>query len=490
VIAGDNPAHILAFFEGDRYACETGGKLVLTFPSPASGDFSSLDHLFYALWRVGKTDTVVVLSDWRCRIFSYTPIKGNDNYIRNSSPTLLHSWARNSSCTFNEKAITYFRNKKFANLQNCSIDVQVRPDFHFYYTLIDFLQLAMNASFNITITLKSQDSTKDILSLLPVIKVSLFLTSQVSGRHFILPPLFETEDAVYVVPRKLISSVLWFRLIKELSDYVWCGLIISFVLSVGVFYFYMKRTKDFVYVVLFCVQPFFGPSSSAHSLPWRGRVFFAVWLWFCFVITSSYVCTLHSELIVPNTDDAIKSFDDLIKSNLPVHVRLDSAFRNIFAASPYFHQIKHKLVEIDIATVRPSEFIKKDRHDIAYIIKTRKAYELFQKMPYRLLPEVITTFPSFPVRMTRPSPYQEIFEMAVMRSLAAGALDKCSQDFRRRNFRQTVSLVLKNEKGTKALSLQSFDAMFVVWFSGCGIAFLVFVVECWFKQIRRCVIKN
>jgi len=92
--------------------------------------------------------------------------------------------------------------------------------------------------------------------------------------------------------------------------------------------------------------------------------------------------------------------------------------------------------------------------------------------------------------MTRPSPYQDIFEIAVMRSLAAGALDKASKEYRQRNHRHSVSSVLMGEKGAKPLSLDSFDAMFVVWFSGCGSAFLVFVVECWFKQIRRCIIKN
>ena len=45
VIAGDNATHILSFLEEHRYVCETGGKFVLTFPSPASGDLSGLHHL-------------------------------------------------------------------------------------------------------------------------------------------------------------------------------------------------------------------------------------------------------------------------------------------------------------------------------------------------------------------------------------------------------------------------------------------------------------
>ena len=493
VIAGDNATHILAFFEEDRYACETGGKFLLTFPSPASGDLSGLGDLFYAIWRAGKTDIVVVLTDWRCRIFSYVPIKGEDNYIRSTSPTLLRLWARNSSCILNESAgkFSYFRNEKIPNLQNCIIDVLSRPHIDLYGPLINFLQKEMRVSFNISqTTLVSQGSINIVSRSLPVIEVSIFFTSQVSGRHFILPPFFETEDAVYVVPRKLVSSVLWFRFINELSDYVWCGLIISLILSVGVFYLYLKRTKDFVYVTQFSVQTFFGPACSARLLPWRGRVFFTVWLWFCFVLMSSYVCTLHSELIVPNTEDAIKSFHDLIKSNLPVHVRMNSAFRNMFDASSYFHQIKHKLVELDTTKVRPLDFVKKDRRDIAYIIKSRRGFELFREMPYRLLPEVISTYSSFPVRMTRPSPYQEIFEMAVMRSLAAGALDKVSQDIRRRNFRPSGTDSLKREKVTKPLSLDSFDAMLIVWLSSCGISFLVFVVECWIKQIRRFMMRQ
>jgi len=114
----------------NRYVCETGGEFVLTFPSPASRDLSGFDDPFYAVWRAGKTDIVVVLTDWRCRIFSYAPIKGQDNYIRSTSPSLVHSWARNSSCTFNGSAVTYFRNEKISNLQNGSIDVLVRPDLY------------------------------------------------------------------------------------------------------------------------------------------------------------------------------------------------------------------------------------------------------------------------------------------------------------------------------------------------------------------------
>jgi len=207
---------------------------------------------------------------------------------------------------------------------------------------------------------------------------------------------------------------------------------------------------------------------------------------------SSYVCTLHSELIVPNTDDAIKSFDDLIKSNLPVHERMDSALRKLLDASSYYHQIKHKLVRVDRLRVKLSEFVQKDRRDIAYIINTRRSFQLFREMPYRLLPEVISTFSSFPVRMTRPSPYQEIFEIAVMRSLAAGAFGKALKEYRKRDFRHShlVNVVPMGAKGAKPLLLDSFDAVFVEWLSGCGIAFLIFVVECWFKQIRRCIIKK
>jgi len=100
--------------------------------------------------------------------------KGQDNYIRSTSPTLVHSWATNSSCTFNEGAVTYFRNK-ILNLKYCMIDVLVRPDFTLYDPLIDFLQVAINASFNVRRTiLMRPDSTKKITRLLVVIEVSFF----------------------------------------------------------------------------------------------------------------------------------------------------------------------------------------------------------------------------------------------------------------------------------------------------------------------------
>jgi len=491
VIAGDNATQVLSFLEEDRYICETGGKFILTFPSPASGDLSSLEELFYTIWRIGKIDTIIVLTDWRCRVYSYVLVKGEDDYIRGAIPTLVHSWARNSSSSSNETNITYFLHN-ISSLRQSRLDVMVAHHYPFYDPLIEFLQVAMRASFNIIHTLERLETKLDIPSSLPVIKVSVFWANPEGRRNNILPSFFETDEAVFAVPRQLTSSVFWFRLINELSDYAWCGLLVSLISSVCFFYLYLKRTKDFVYVVLFFVQPLFQTSWSARYLPWRGRVFFTLWLLFCFVLTSSYLCTLHSELTVPNTDDAIKTFDDLVKSNLPVYARLNSAIRQLFEASPYFNRIEHtgSLVELDIRKVPPHKFVQKDRRDIAYILHRLRANEMLEYMPYRLLPNVIHTFISFPVRMTKPSPYQDIFEIAVMRSLAAGALDKVSEEYRQRNFRRSVYLFLIGEKGTKPLSLDSFDAMFVVWFSGCGIAFLVFVVECWFKQIRRCIIKR
>jgi len=491
VIAGDNATQVLYFFEGNHYVCETGGKFVLTFPSPASGDLSGLDHLFYAVWRAGKTDIVVVLSDWRCRIFSYVPIKGEDNYIRSTTSILVHSQTGNSSCPFNESAVTYFLNTKISNLHQSIIDVMAPRMYSFYDPLMDFLEVAMNASFNRSHTLENLDETVDIFSSLPIIKDSIFWANPEGGQNFILPSFIEIDEVVFAVPRKLIYSVVWLRLINEFSDYVWYGLIISLILSVGVFYLH-RPSKGLIYVVMFTVQPLFETSWSAHYLSWRGRVFFILWLFSCFVLTSSYLCTLHSELTVPNTEDAIKSFDDLVKSNLPVHVLMAPALRQIYDASSYFKQVKHKIVEVDITKIRPSYFfIQKNRRDIAYILPKGRAAETLGDMPYRLLPNVICTFISIPVRMTRPSPYQEIFEMAVMRSLAAGALDKVSKEYRRRNYlRLFESSVLETEKREKSLSLDSFDAMFVVWFSGCGIACLVLVIECRFKQIRRCIIKK
>jgi len=182
---------------------------------------------------------------------------------------------------------------------------------------------------------------------------------------------------------------------------------------------------------------------------------------------------------VPNTADAIKSFDDLVKSNLPIYVLMFYSVQQGLTASQYFNKTEPKLVVFDPKKVEVSKMVEKDRSDIAYIMKTRKAVELFGNMPYRLLPEVIFTSLLLPVRMNRPSPYEELFVMAMMRSIAAGALDKVSRDFLQRNFRRSVSSVLRRERGAKPLSLDSFDAIFVVWFSGCAIAFLVFVGECW-----------
>ena len=109
------------------------------------------------------------------------------------APSLDNTFETDS--TYNGRAVTYFR-KKIPNLQKCIIDVQITPYFNTYEAFIDFLQVVMNANFNITLTPKSEDSTKDTLTSLPVIKGSLFLMSQVSTRDFILPPFFISQDAV------------------------------------------------------------------------------------------------------------------------------------------------------------------------------------------------------------------------------------------------------------------------------------------------------
>ena len=100
-------------------------------------------------------------------------------------------------------------------------------------------------------------------------------------------------------------------------------------------------------------------------------------------------------------------------------------------------------------------------------------------MSYRLLPEVILESVTIPVRITRPKPHGGIFKMAMMRSVAAEAINKVARDFNNRVLMRRHKGI-RDEKIPKALSLSSYGAMFVTCSVGYTFALAVFEFECFF----------
>jgi len=96
----------------------------------------------------------------------------------------------------------------------------------------------MSVTFNIRRTSARLYSNVDTSSSLPITAISSPSIRTAVGSNLILPCYFDADYVVYLVPRKLIPSVVWFRLVNELSGYVWCCLIISLTLSIGNLFVY------------------------------------------------------------------------------------------------------------------------------------------------------------------------------------------------------------------------------------------------------------
>jgi len=183
--------------------------------------------------------------------------------------------------------------------------VCIEKDLIYWDSFIDFVKVAMNATFNINRTSTFSRGFPEIKRPLPRIFVSSFLASPTARRMFVLPPFLHKTDVVYAVPRMLSSTVEWFRLVNELSDYVWYCLLTSLLFSIVFLYLLLEGRKDLAYVVLFTLQPLLGQYSRDDFLS-RARIFLATWLLSFFVLQAGYLCTLLSTMSVPSNDDAIK----------------------------------------------------------------------------------------------------------------------------------------------------------------------------------------
>jgi len=478
VIAHENITSVLSVFERNSTTCRDG-KIILSLPDVAADDLPSLEALFKLAWIAGVIDLVAVVSGPKCRVFSAVPFKKSAKNCNDSTPVLINSWDRESTCNFTNDTVIYFPENKVSSLDSCSVDVIVtKSAFKYWSPLIKFLEVAMNATFNIDVTTRSI-SSDDPGCELPTIYIST-RTADESAMSYTLSSYFKATEMMYAVPHRPIASVQSFRLLNELSSYVWYGLIVAVVAGIATLFHLVEGRKDFVYVVLLGVQPLVGTAWSADFLPWRGRVFFAMWHLFCLIMSAAYLCEFLSEMTVPFTEDAIKSYADLVKSDIPIHARIhESTIGSYRAFSPYFNEIQSRLVLLQGVSVY--DIVKRNRHDIAYIFSKSLFDTFFVNMPYHLLPEVVHTDVTVAFRMNKPNPYERFFEIAFMRAIGAGALYKVASDDRQVDLPIILRHIVWEEEGPQPLPLGSYVALFTVWAMGCGLASLVFILEYCFR---------
>jgi len=441
----------------------------------------ALEKVFCAAWEAGIIDVLIVLTGAFCRVYTYIPIHEHSGpHYPDLTPVLISSWTRNlTTYDANNTKVMFFKDEKISNLHLCVAQVLVKSEVLLAWTpMLDFLQVAMNATFNLTLTPVHPDYSRlrpSELQVTPVIAFGLM------AEACILPAYLFFEENVFAVPRVPVKSSEWSRLFNELSVYVWYALIVVIVMTVGVSYFLIQGNRDLVFVILVVLQPLFVAPQGGNFSGWRGRIFVTNWLMFCFILQSSYLCTFLSELTVPSTADALNSLDDLLKTSFPVHIGLDINAVNLPFGPAQSEALMKKLHQYKGFDGNFFHMVQSDRHDLAYVVPMYYFAELFFNMPYRVLPGASINIAAVPFRLNRPSPYGRVFEIAFIRSMGAGGVDKV---WRNRHHREFLSIRSRGGAGDRdvdrspqPLALKSFGSIIVAWCFGCMFAFVSFVFE-------------
>ena len=182
--------------------------------------------------------------------------------------------------------------------------------------------------------------------------------------------------------------------------------------------------------------------------------------------TTSYASTFLSQLTVPSITDAIKSFDDLFKSGLPVRAHMHQKLAKRYQTLPLFQPIINRTFHFE-------ENPQTAHKNIAHLISKRDSY-LYAARSYRLLIEIVQIAYHMEVRTTRNPPYDQLLEIGFMRAVQAGALEvKLHKDQQK----QLKSRESQRGDHRKPISFRSFLPVIVVWSIGCGIAFSLFLLE-------------
>jgi len=470
LIASENIANML------KILCEFNkcqrGNVVLTLPPNATAGFEELRTLFSVAWKLGIVDIVVVLVDSLCRAFSYIPFR-EDGECFDTSPILIDSWNRDTMNSNRNES--YFTQDKISNLHLCRLVVEynVIEDnvFTNSYTLISFLNVAMNSTDVMRRTTHFQfpqiaDEDSDIF-------LGSFYVTHERLHLFVIPPFLENFRSVIALPRRPISAVPWFRLLDELSNSVWCLILVSFPLTVCLLYVVLDGRKDFGYVVLLVLQSLLAIPCTARILPWPGRLYFSCWLMFCVVLNATYLSTLLSKLTVPFTDEAIKTVCDMAKSDL--HFQFTAQFKEyamLFLNSNPDYEPMKKTVTFVNTTYRA--MVQHNRTDIVYICNINDFEFLFSKMSYRILDGEVFVGTATRLMLPRPSPYESIFSKAIMKIFEAGAFVRVEKFSRKKSSAQSY---WNSDEALAPLSLKSLAALFVLWCLGALLALIAFGIE-------------
>ena len=202
VMAGDNVSHLLDYFSSN-HSC-FNERIVDAFPRESSV-IPVLEKIFTAAWKAGTADIVVVVSDSLCRVFTSNPInEQSSSSCPAVTPVLVSSWAQGFS-PINDSNLTYFPEKRISNLHLCPVRVVVLRVSKLYWTpVLDFLEVAMNATFNITLLSKIPSI---LIKLRPSeIQVTPMIVHEIMSVKCFIPLFLFYSDNIFAVPRVPLKS--------------------------------------------------------------------------------------------------------------------------------------------------------------------------------------------------------------------------------------------------------------------------------------------
>jgi len=432
--------------------------------------------LFDSAWNLGVIDIVLVLRDSLiCRVFTYTPFtEGGDCY--DTSPVILHSWESGRPPVLN-LSIVYFPEYKISNLHGCDLTS------NFYRASIATLWDPVTELLSVGLNANLQDHRyrhgDDVRTLSGLIVTHVELRAGMT--EFVYVPYFTvTSQLVLAVPNYL-KSFQWFRIVNELSPAVWCGALLSFTASVITFFFYLKSRLGCVDVVVFTFQSCLNGPRPPNDMRWDLRMFFFIWLLFCFTLLSTYLCTFLSELTAPSTAYSINTLSDFLQSGIVIRVTLKS--KNVSSITRIFENPRYEPLKKHVRYLdeSDSDLVDVNRNDLAYFETNPAIGSKISYMPYHILADEVLSKGTFsPILLLRPSPYKRVFWRASLRSASVGAQDDWERRTKKYNDRVAFHLKLRqktDETLSKPLSLQSFEAVFMMWFIGCCVSCCAFLFE-------------
>jgi len=452
-------------------------NVILTFPTSISPNVTEQEWIFAESWKEGRIDIVIILTDSSdCKVITYIPFK-EDDQCEDTSPVMINTWPifEKSPTRF-----TYFPEAKISTLRRCSFPLNYNEDDPFFidasFPFLSFLEKALNLSFRYQpYRLGKRYSLDNVRSGAYVYN---FILQPALTETAFAPFFTKQRQEVLVVPNQPISSVQWFRLIRGLSSPVWCAVLVFFGAFAVIFYVYLRSNGDFGSVMMFTLGTCINSPSVPPNASWHFRCYTLLWNWMSFLVASSYLCTLLSQLTVPFEDDRIRTIQDFLETDITISVspfrKDDDIMREIFA-NPRYRPLEGKVrYMIDMPLL-------KKNYDMAYIFG-EEYLGVFVGRPYRVLSsEVLLRTAITPLWLAKPSPYERLFWMASIRTYGAG----CRALYDR--YRETVNffILLNSEikessvenNGPKPLTLKSFAALFLVWVSGCSVSSLVFIYE-------------